>query len=135
MKPVLLIALAALAGCANNSLEKPASSDATLSDLSVKGARLDCNFSGSTFDYSATVANKLAQLQANASTPRPQGPFWAFNGEVRSQIFPAPGVTKVSATPDKVMIAIVQDPEQRGAEAVFASLKGLTPEAAKLLGQ
>ncbi|WP_374282864.1 protoporphyrinogen oxidase [Desulfovibrio sp.] len=84
---------------------------------------------------SASVANKLAPLQANASTPRPQGHFWTFNGEPRSQTFPAPGVTKVSATPDKVLIAIVQDPDQRGAEAVFASLKGLTPEAAKLLGE
>ena len=84
---------------------------------------------------SASVANKLAPLQANASTPRPQGHFWTFNGEPRSQTFPAPGVTKVSATPDKVLIAIVQDPDQRGAEAVFASLKGLTPEAVKLLGQ
>lgn len=84
---------------------------------------------------SASVANKLAPLQANASTPRPQGHFWTFSGEPRSQTFPAPGVTKVSATPDKVLIAIVQDPDQRGAEAVFASLKGLTPEAAKLLGQ
>ena len=86
-------------------------------------------------DDSAAVANKLAPLQANSSTPRPQGPFWTFNGEVRSQIFPAPGVTKVSATADKVFIAIVQDPDQRGAEAVFASLKGLTPDTAKLLGQ
>ena len=84
---------------------------------------------------SASVANKLAPLQANSSTPRPQGAFWTFNGEPRSQTFPAPGVTKVSATPDKVLIAIVQDPDQRGAEAVFASLKGLTPEAVKLLGQ
>ena len=84
---------------------------------------------------SASVANKLAPLQANASTPRPQGHFWTFNGEPRSQTFPAPGVTKVSATPDKVLIAIVQDPDQRGAEAVFGSHKGLTPEAAKLLGQ
>ena len=84
---------------------------------------------------SASVANKLAPLQANSSTPRPQGAFWTFNGEPRSQTFPAPGVTKVSATPDKVFIAIIQDPNQRGAEAVFASLKGLTPEAAKLLGQ
>ena len=84
---------------------------------------------------SASVANKLAPLQANSSTPRPQGAFWTFSGEPRSQTFPAPGVTKVSATPDKVFIAIIQDPDQRGAEAVFASLKGLTPEAAKLLGQ
>ena len=84
---------------------------------------------------SASGATKLAPLQANASTPRPQGHFWTFNGEPRSQTFPAPGVTKVSATPDKVLIAIVQDPDQRGAEAVFASLKGLTPEAVKLLGQ
>ena len=84
---------------------------------------------------SASVANKLAPLQANSSTPRPQGAFWTFSGEPRSQTFPAPGVTKVSATPDKVFIAIIQDPDLRGAEAVFASLKGLTPEAAKLLGQ
>ena len=86
-------------------------------------------------DDSAALANKLAPLQANASTPRPQGQFWTFNGELRSQVFPAPGVTKVSATPDRVFIAIVQDPSQRGAEAIFASLKGLTPEARKLLGQ
>ncbi|QCC85234.1 protoporphyrinogen oxidase [Desulfovibrio desulfuricans] len=86
-------------------------------------------------DDSAALANKLAPLQANASTPRPQGPFWTFNGEPRSQTFPAPGVTKVNTTSDKVFIAIVQDPQQRGAEAVFASLKGLTPEASKLLSQ
>lgn len=86
-------------------------------------------------DDSATVANGLAPLQPNSSTPRPQGPFWTFNGEPRSKTFNAPGVTKVSTTPDKVFIAIVQDPDQRGAEAVFASLKGLTPEVAKLLGK
>ena len=84
---------------------------------------------------SASLANKLAPLQANASQPRPQGPFWTFNGGLRSQAFPAPGVTKVSATDDKVFIAIVQDPDQRGAEAVFSSLKGLSPEMRKLLGQ
>ena len=49
--------------------------------------------------------------------------------------WPVESVTKVNATADKVIIAIVQDPDQRGAEAVFASLKGLTPEARKLLGQ
>ena len=86
-------------------------------------------------DDSASVANRLAPLQANASTPRPQGPFWTFNGEPRSQIFAVPGVTKVSTTPEKVFIAVVQDPDQRGADAVFASLKGLTPDATKLLGQ
>ena len=86
-------------------------------------------------DDSASVANRLAPLQANASTPRPQGPFWTFNGEPRSQIFAVPGVTKVSTTPEKVFIAVVQDPDQRGADAVFASLTGLSPEAAKLLGQ
>ena len=86
-------------------------------------------------DDSASLANKLAPLQANASQPRPQGQFWTFNGELRSQAFPAPGVTKVSAMEDKVFIAIVQDPDQRGAEAVFSSLKGLTPETRKLLGQ
>lgn len=84
---------------------------------------------------SATIANKLAQFQANPSTPRPQGAFWTFNGQPRSQNFAVPGVTKVNATKDRVFIAIVQDPEQNGAEAVFAGLKGLTPESRQLLGQ
>ena len=34
-----------------------------------------------------------------------------------------------------LVFILVQDPDQRGAEAVFASLKGLTPETRKLLGQ
>ena len=86
-------------------------------------------------DDSPGLAQKLAQFQANASTPRPQGGFWSFNGEPRSQSFNAPAVTRVATTPQKVFIAIVQDPEQKGGEKIFSSLKGLTPETQKLLGQ
>lgn len=86
-------------------------------------------------DDSPTLAGKLSQFQANASIPRPWGNFWSFNGEPRSQLFKAPAVTRVRTIPQKVFIAIIQDPEQLGAEKIFSSLKGLTPDTQKLLGQ
>lgn len=86
-------------------------------------------------DSSSSLAAKLAEFQADPSTPRQEGPFWSFSGTPRSQTFKAPAVTRVSTTPEKVLIAIVQDPEQRGAENIFSSLRGLTPQARLLLGQ
>jgi len=97
---VLGIILAALAGCANNSLEKPASSDATLSDLSVKGARLDCNFSGATFDYSATVANTVTKADILA-TPS-CGSSWI-------KWLPDPATTTLAEGPN-VFTAVVTAP-------------------------
>ena len=84
---------------------------------------------------SEEVARKLAQFQADATAPRQDGVFWAFTGEPRSPSFRAPAVTRVRATPQRVLIAIVQSQDTTEAEAVFAGLRGLTPEARELLGR
>ncbi len=86
-------------------------------------------------DDSATHAAKLAKLQENASEPHQEGPFWAFTGEPRSRSVDAPALTRVNVTPERVLIAIVQDTGENHAEQVFRSLRGLTDESRKLLGQ
>lgn len=80
-------------------------------------------------------AQKLAELQANTSIPRREGSFWVFTGEPRSQTLKAPAITRVNVTPTRVLIIIAQDPGGMGAESVFSSLRGLTPEARELLGR
>lgn len=59
--------LLALAGCANSNLAGAASSDASLASLEVRGARLDCSFSGSTMEYSAVVANSVTKADILAT--------------------------------------------------------------------
>lgn len=86
-------------------------------------------------DDSATHAAKLATLQENASAPYQDGPFWAFTGEPRSRSVQGPAVTRVNVTPEQVLVAIVQDTGDNGAEAVFHSLQGRTEAARRLLGQ
>lgn len=64
---VLGAILLALAGCANGNLAGAASSDASLSDLEVRGAKLDRCFSGSTLEYSAIVANSVTKADILAT--------------------------------------------------------------------
>ena len=84
---------------------------------------------------SESFARDLTRFQVDATEPTEEGHFWAFTGEPRSQAFKAPALTKVHATPDTVLIAIIQDPEGLGGQAVFESLRGLTPQTRQLLGK
>lgn len=84
---------------------------------------------------SQSIAEDLRQFQAEATEARQDGHYWSFSGEPRSQAFKAPALTRVHATPGTVLIALIQDPENQGALAVFDSLKGLTPQTRELLGQ
>ena len=84
---------------------------------------------------SENLARELTRFQVDATEPAQEGHFWSFTGEPRSQAFKAPALTKVHATADMVLIAIIQDPENQGALAIFDSLKGLTPQTRELLGQ
>ncbi|OXS29159.1 MAG: hypothetical protein BCS36_13945 [Desulfovibrio sp. MES5] len=84
---------------------------------------------------SQSIAEDLRQFQAEATEPQQDGHFWSFSGEPRSQAFKSSALTRVHATSDMVLIAIIQDPENQGALAVFDSLKGLTPQTRDLLGR
>ncbi|ATD80714.1 MULTISPECIES: hypothetical protein [Desulfovibrio] len=84
---------------------------------------------------SESFARELTRFQADATEPAQEGRFWVFTGEPRSQAFKAPALTKVHATPEMVLIAIIQDPEGLGGQAVFESLRGLTPQTRQLLGK
>ena len=84
---------------------------------------------------SERIAEDLRQFQAEGTEPQQDGHYWSFNGEPRSQTFRASALTRVHATPEMVLIALIQDPENQGALAVFDSLKGLTPQTRELLGQ
>ncbi len=84
---------------------------------------------------SQIIAEDLRQFQAEDTEPRQDGHFWSFSGEPRSQAFKSSALTKVHATADMVLIAIIQDPENQGALAVFDSLKGLTRQTRELLGR
>jgi hypothetical protein len=83
----------------------------------------------------AEIAGKLASMQEGSTTPHQEGNFWTFSGEPRTQGFKAPAVTWVNATSKHTLVVIVQDPEQLGGKELFASLKGLTPEAEEALGR
>ena len=80
-------------------------------------------------------ARQMAELQGDASEPRQEGQFQAFTGEPRTQALQGRASTRVAATPERLLIIIVQDPENLGGEQVAASLRGLSPEAKELLGR
>ena len=84
---------------------------------------------------SENLAKDLTQFQADPTEPQKDGHFWSFSGEPRTPGFKASALTRVHTTPDMVLIAIIQDPENLGALAVFDSLKGLTPQTRELLGK
>lgn len=80
-------------------------------------------------------AKKMAELQSDASAPHKEGNFWRFAGEPRNQSFKAPAENYVTATPERILIIIAQDPHNLGADKIIASLKGLEPDARDLLGR
>lgn len=80
-------------------------------------------------------ARQMAELQGDATTPRAEGNFQVFSGEPRTQALRGRATTMVSATPERLLIIIVQDPEALGGAEVAASLRGLTPETRELLGR
>lgn len=82
-----------------------------------------------------SAAQKLAEAQSDASAPVKEGALWTFTGEPRSNIVKGKAKTLVNASKDKLLIIIVQDPENLGGEAVLASLSGESPEARELLGK
>lgn len=86
-------------------------------------------------ESAAVFAGKMAELQDNATPVTEEDGFQAFNGEMRSRITRGTCRTRVRATEDRVLIVIVGDPAGVGAEEVFRSLRGVTPEAAELLGR
>ncbi len=86
-------------------------------------------------DSAENFAKKMAELQSDASEPRKQGNFWRFAGEPRSQSFKARANNYVTATPERILIIIAQDPHNLGADKIIASLKGLQPDARELLGR
>ena len=83
----------------------------------------------------ATFARQMAEFQGDASEPRQEGQFQVFSGQPRTQALQGRATTRVAATPERLLIIIVQDPEELGGEAVAGSLRGLTPEARELLGR
>lgn len=80
-------------------------------------------------------ARQMAELQGDATPPRREGRFQVFSGEPRTQALRGRATTMVTATPERLLIIIVQDPEGLGGEQVAASLRGLTPEMRDLLGR
>lgn len=86
-------------------------------------------------DSAENFAKKMAELQSDPSAPRKEGNFWRFAGEPRNQSFKARAENYVTATPERILIIIAQDPQNLGAEAIIASLKGLEPDARELLGR
>lgn len=83
----------------------------------------------------AGFARQMAELQGDATEPRAEGRFWTFEGEPRTQALRGRATTRVAATPERLLILIVQDPENLGGEAVAASLRGRDAEMRELLGR
>lgn len=86
-------------------------------------------------DSAESFAAKMAELQSDASALSKEGNFWHFTGEPRSQSFKARASNYITATPERILIIIAQDPQNLGADKIVASLKGLEPDARELLGR
>lgn len=80
-------------------------------------------------------ARKMTELQGDTSEPSQEGRFWTFSGVPRNQTVKGQAVTRVAATPERILIIIAQDPDQIGADKVVDSLRGVTPEAKGILGR
>ena len=64
-----------------------------------------------------------------------EGEFYTFQGEPRTTIVHGLATTRVRVNPERMLIIIAQDPGGQEAEEIFASLRGLSPEARELLGR
>lgn len=80
-----------------------------------------------------TAAQTLAEAQGDATEPEQDGPFWRFMGEPRTRTIKGRATTYVNANAELMLIIIAQDPQNLGAGKIVSSLKGITPEAIKLL--
>lgn len=81
------------------------------------------------------MARRLAEAQGGADEPREIDGLWTFAGEPRTNIIKGRATTYANAAGGKMLVVIVQDPENLGADAIFASLRGLDPETVRLLGR
>ena len=77
----------------------------------------------------------MTELQGDTSEPSQEGRFWTFSGVPRNQTVKGQAVTRVAATPERILIIIAQDPDQIGADKVVDSLRGVTPEPRAILGR
>ena len=81
------------------------------------------------------AAKRLAEAQGDSDAPKMAGKLWTFSGEPRSRIIKGRAVTYANATPEKMLIIIIQDPKNLGADKIFDSLRGTDKETANLLGR
>lgn len=80
-------------------------------------------------------AKTLASQQADATEPVAQGPFWVFTGNPRDKILKGQAQTLVAANAEDLLIIIVKDPANQGAQAILQSLVPAGERTKKLLGQ
>lgn len=81
------------------------------------------------------AARRLAEAQADASSPVPDGNMWSFTGEPRTNVIKGVARTMVNTNADKMLIIIAQDPAGLGSDKILSSLAGVSPEAKALLGR
>lgn len=78
-------------------------------------------------------AKTLAQSQAEATEPTQEGVFWVFTGDPRDNVLKGRGKTRVAANEESLLIIIVKDPGQTGADSILDSLTPRSERAKKLL--
>lgn len=81
------------------------------------------------------AAKRLAEAQGDSDEPTLSGKLWTFGGEPRTRIIRGRAVTYANATPEKMLIVIVQDPQKLGADKIFESMRGMDEETRNLLGR
>ena len=81
------------------------------------------------------AAKRLAEAQGDSDEPSLAGNLWTFGGEPRTRIIRGRAVTYANATPEKMLIVVIQDPRKLGADKIFESMRGLDEETRKLLGR
>lgn len=84
---------------------------------------------------SETAAKKLAEAQGDASEPVKKDNFMVFTGEPRTRAMKGKATTMVNATPERLLIIIAQDPQNKGSRQIIESLKGETEQAKAMLGR
>lgn len=83
----------------------------------------------------ATAAARLAEAQGEPTEPVAEGDFMIFKGEPRTRAMKGQAITRVRATPEKLLIIVAQDPLNEGSNQIIASLKGETAIAKEMLGK
>ncbi|MBQ9536846.1 MAG: protoporphyrinogen oxidase [Desulfovibrionaceae bacterium] len=78
-------------------------------------------------------AEALQAKQAETTPLERVGQFWSFSGDPRDNVLKGRATTFVAANHETLLIIIIKDPLNQGAQAIFKSLEPITTRAKAVL--